>query len=191
MKNYQRIRYSHYYDMAPNGVETEITRQQCFAPPAVIPNCPFKQRWLYDLEAGYVIRLPRNSMGEMLGKRNAADLKKTERAAANVTKHTAFELDKPICCGDDGCEFYRELEDETADVQAIAEDRAVLKALFAVLETLSDDDRELWRLLKRQAKKQEIADRFGITVDGVRYRENRLKKAIKSDPALKSFFSKD
>lgn len=188
MRNYQKLYYQHYYEMLPNGAEKEITRRECFAPgdePA--PDCPFIQRWWYDTEASYAVRLPRSPLGERLGKRNAADRKKSERTASSDAEHTGIELDKPLGC-DDG-EVYAELEDETDDVYAIVEDKAKLDALIALLNTLTDADRALWELMKAQAKKQEIADRFGITLDGVRYREKRLKGIIGSDPVLKSFYT--
>ena len=76
MKNYQKLYYQHYYEMLPDAMETEVTRRACFAPAEDPTHAnPFKQRWYYDPEASYVIRLPRNQMGDDLGKRNAADLK--------------------------------------------------------------------------------------------------------------------
>ena len=82
-----------------------------------------------------------------------------------------------------------ELEDETADVYAICEDQAQLDVLLDVLNTLSAEDRELWDLMISKAKKQEIADRFHITLDGVRYREKRLKDILGSAPVLKTFYT--
>lgn len=190
MRNYQKRYYQNYYTMTADGLETEVSRRECFAPPEdPTPECPFIQRWWYDFEASYAIRLPRSPLGETLGKRNAADRKKQERTVISDAKHTGVELDKPIGYGDDGSEVYMELEDETADIYAICEDRARLNALMDVLNTLSDDDRELWDLMKAKAKKQEIADRFHITLDGVRYREKRLKGIIGSDQVLKSFYT--
>jgi hypothetical protein len=190
MRNYQKLYYQHYYKMLPDGTETEVTRRECFAPAKdPTPDCPFSQRWWYDPEASYAIRLPRSPLGETLGKRNAADRKKQERIVASDAEHIGIELDKPIGYGDDGAEVYTELEDATADVYAICEDKSQLEALMDVLNTLSDDDRELWELMKVKAKKQDIADRFNITLDGVRYREKRLKGIIGSDPVLKSFYT--
>ena len=192
MRNYQKLYYQHYYEMLPNGTETELTRRACFAP-AEDPTLanPFKQRWYYDPEAGYVIRLPRNQMGDGLGKRNAADLKATERYQVRKIKNCPSELDKPITCGEDGNDIFIEVEDETADILAILEDREQLSALISTLDNLAPDDRELWDCLANKVKKQEIADRFGITLDGVYYREKRLKSIIRSDAALKTFYEKD
>ena len=190
MRDYQKLYFQHYYTMTPEGVETEVSRRECFAPPEEpTPDCSFVQRWWYDQEAGYAVRLPRSPLGEKLGKRNAADRKKQERTVISDAKYTDIELDKPINYSDDGSEVITELEDETADVYAICEDQAQLDALLDVLNTLSAEDRELWDLMISKAKKQEIADRFHITLDGVRYREKRLKGILGSDPVLKSFYT--
>lgn len=80
MKNYQKLYYQHYYEMLPNGAETEVTRRECFAPAeAPTPANPFKQRWFYDPEASYAIRLPRNQMGDDLGKSNNNLLQEADR----------------------------------------------------------------------------------------------------------------
>lgn len=192
MKNYQNLYYKHYYEMLPNGMETEVTRRACFAP-AEDPahGNPFKQRWYYDPEASYVIRLPRNQMGDDLGKRNAADLKASERYQARKVENCPGELDRPISCGDDGSDVFIDVADEAADILAILEDREQLSALISALNKLVPDDRALWDCLAKKAKKQDIADRFNITLDGVYYREKRLKSILRSDATLKTFYEKD
>ena len=192
MKNYHKLYYQHYFEMLPDGTETEVTRRECFAP-AEDPTMsnPFKQRWHYDPEASYAIRLPRNQMGDDLGKRNAADLKASERYQLRKDKNCPGELDRPITCGDDGNEIFLEVADEAADILAILEDREKLSALFSALNKLAPDERELWNCLANKVKKQDIADRFGITLDGVYYREKRLKSILRSDAALKTFYEKD
>lgn len=192
MRNYQKLYYQHYYIMLPSGAENEVTRRECFAP-AEEPTAvnPYKQRWFYDPEASYVIRLPRNQKGEDLGKRNAADLKKEERVQSGKAEHCGFELDKPIGYGDDGNEVYMEIEDMTADVEAIFQDQAELEVLISVLDRLTPDDRELWHRLVNKVKKQDIADHFNLTLDGVYYREKRLKSILRSDATLKTFYEKD
>ena len=192
MRNYQKLYYQHYYEMLPNGMETEVTRRACFAPAEdPTPANPFKQRWYYDPEASYVIRLPRNQMGDDLGKRNAADLKASERYQIRKDKNCPGELDRPITCGDDCNEIFIEVADEAADILAILEDREQLSALISALNKLAPDERELWNCLVKKVKKQEIADRFGITLDGVYYREKRLKSILRSDATLKIFYEKD
>jgi hypothetical protein len=79
MKNYQKLFYTHYYVQNKKGEYVESTRRECFAPPAEIQNNPFPQRWFYDAESGIAIRLARSAEGDVLGKRNAADLKAEER----------------------------------------------------------------------------------------------------------------
>ena len=192
MRNYQKLFYQHYYEMLPNGKETEVTRRACFAPAEdPTPANPFKQRWYYDHEASYVIRLPRNQKGDDLGKRNAADLKASERYQLRKDKNCPGELDRPISCGDDGNEIFIEVADEAADILAILEDREQLSTLISALNKLAPDERELWNCLVKKVKKQEIADRFGITLDGVYYREKRLKSILRSDATLKIFYEKD
>ena len=192
MKNYQNLYYQQYYEMLPNGMETEVTRRACFAPAEDPTQAnPFKQRWYYDPEASYVIRLPRNQMGDDLGKRNAADLKATERYQARKVENCPGELDRPISCGDDGSDVFIDVADETADILAILEDREQLTALISALNKLAPDERELWNCLANKVKKKEIAVRFGITLDGVYYRERRLKSILRSDATLKIFYEKD
>ena len=61
MLNYQKLYFQSYFKMLPNGTETEVTRRECFAPAEEpTPANPYKQRWWYDPEASYAIRLPRN-----------------------------------------------------------------------------------------------------------------------------------
>ena len=192
MKNYQKLYYQHYYAQKPNGEYVAVSRRECFAPPEEpTAENPFRQRWFYDPEASYTIRLPRNQMGDDLGKRNAADLKAEERYQIRKAENCPGELDKPIAYGDDGNEIVKEVEDETADVIAIIEDQALLDALISVLDRLKPDDRELWELMKAKAKKQDIADRFNLTLDGVYYREKRLKSILRADATLKTFYEKD
>ena len=192
MRNYQKLYFQHYYEMLPNGTETEVTRRTCFAS-AEDPTLanPFKQRWYYDPEASYVIRLPRNQMGDDLGKRNAADLKATERYQVRKIENCPGELDRPVTSDGNGNDVLIEVADEAADILAILEDREQLSALISALKKLAPDDRALWDCLANKVKKQEIADRFGITLDGVYYREKRLKSIIRSDATLKTFYEKD
>lgn len=236
MQNYQKLFYSYYYAQAPDGECVCVTRKVCFAPAEAPTDFnPYKQRWFYDPDAGYAIRLARTKSGDELGKRNAADLKSEERQqsrqcgcvgksgeiscpmtcnncplnndcvsnykAANgakchkkcevcsrsVTRN--FELDKPIGNNDESSNAYVDLPDETADILAILEDKELLFALFSALDKLSPDDRELWDCFVKKVKKQDIADRFNLTLDGVYYREKRLKSILRSDETLKSFYT--
>ena len=190
MRNYQKLYYQHYFEMLPNGTEKEVSRRECFAPAEEPTQTnPFKQRWFYDPEASYAVRLPRNQMGDVLGKRNAADLKTAERYQVRKSEKCPGELDKPIAYGDDGNEVFIEVADETANILAILEDQERLSALISALGRLAPDDRELWTCLVNKMKKQDVADRFNLTLDGVYYREKRLKSILRSDNTLKSFYT--
>ena len=64
MLNYQKLHYDHYYVMNEIGETTACSRAECFAPATYLPQCPYRQRWFYDPEAGYAVRLPRNHKGD-------------------------------------------------------------------------------------------------------------------------------
>lgn len=211
MKNYQRLNYQCYYAMNPDGECVSVNLRECFAP-ATKPTAdnPYPQRWFYDPEAGYVIRLARTKAGDNLGKRNAADLKAGERYQARkyqcVWKGTkncdqncaqcnrrrtsrTVELDKSWGNDDDpDLQSRFDVADESANIEAMVVDGELLAALIAVLDKLGEDDRELWTLLRDKAKKQEIADHFNLTLDGVRYREKRLFAKLQADKTLRAFF---
>lgn len=80
--------------------------------------------------------------------------------------------------------------DEEADIGAVMEDRELLSILISVLDKLLPEDRVLWQCMVRGDKKQDIADKLHITVDGVYYREKRLRGILRENPALKRIFEK-
>lgn len=211
MKNYQKLYYQHYYAQKPNGEHVAVSRRECFAPPEEpTAENPFRQRWFYDCEAGYAIRLSRTKEGDVIGKRNAADRKADERYAERrsqcIWKDTnncdqdcvrcnrkvsrTVEMDKTYTEGDDGLISKFELTDESADIAAIVEDKALLAVLASVVDRLTPEEMKLWEFLKVNVKKQVIADFFKLTLDGVRYRELRLFTKLRSDKALRGFFEK-
>lgn len=212
MKNYQKFHYQCYYAQNSAGEYVPVSRRECFAP-AELPTAenPFKQRWFYDIEAGLAVRLERSQLGEDTYRTSDTALKREERHQAwgiqcigkkgknkcdgdcdSCWKSVGrtLELDKSYLDKDEN-DTYIEIEDETADVAAIFEDKVILSALLAVLDRLAPDDRELWDFLINKKKKQVIADHFNLTLDGVRYREQRLFKTLRSDTTLKNFFEKD
>ena len=75
-------------------------------------------------------------------------------------------------------------------MEAILKDRELLSSLMNALRQLSPDDQLLWQLMIQKAKKQDVADRFKLTLDGVYYREKRLRNILRSDDSLKSHFEK-
>lgn len=180
MKNYQKLHYERYYLMDNHGNTTPCTRAACFAAPEERPGCEYRQRWYYDEEAGYALRLPRTQMGEDLGLRNQSDLKKDERYRDR--RATQASIDQPRF-NDDGNEVGGlDFADDSACVEQIVEDMDTLAGLTRILAQLSDDDRALIRFLLRKARKSEIASYFNITVDGVRYRELQLRKKLGKNP---------
>jgi hypothetical protein len=213
MKNYQRLYYSHYYAQDQNGENSTVSREVCFAKgEEPTENNPYKQRWFYDPEAGYAIRLARTEECDTLGKRNAADLKAEERYRERkfaciwkgtknceqkcdecTRKHTSrtVEMDRPQASDNDGdMESRFDPPDET-DTAAIIEKKEMHTLLLAVLDRLSPQELALWEFLKTGTKKQIIADSLGLTLGELRYREKQLRDKIRSDEALKSFFEKN
>jgi hypothetical protein len=80
MKNYLGKHYQHYYVQTADWQSLETTREVCIAstdePTA---ENPYKQRWFYDLEAGYIVRLERSEHGESIYRMNATAFKREER----------------------------------------------------------------------------------------------------------------
>ena len=79
MKNYQKLNYHEYRIMLSDGSSIICTRQECFSIEPAAEDCPYKQRWYYSPDKYMAVRLPRNELGERIGKDNAADLKAQER----------------------------------------------------------------------------------------------------------------
>lgn len=186
MKNYQKLHYDRYYIQNEDGTHRECDRRTCFAPPEETPDCEYRQRWFYDPEAGYAVRLPRNSQGDAIGRRCLASLKKEER----TREHTAgmVSLDKPRFNDNGGDMGGFDIADDTASVEQIVADMDSLQHLLSILAQLTEDDQALIAMLSRKAKKAEIAARFQIAVDGVRYRELQLRKKILKNPDFQKMF---
>jgi len=186
MKNYQRLYYRHFYAQKPDGEYVPISRGECFAP-ATSPTAedPYKQRWYYDPEAGYAVRLPRTQRGDEIGKRNAADLKAEERhqvrkfqciwrgtdrcdqdCARCSRQHTSrtIELDKNWNNDPDGdMETRFDIADEAADIAACYEDEQRLAALISALDDLTEEDRKILQASYGHGKTvREIADELGF-----------------------------
>ena len=209
MKNYQQLYYQNYYAQNKTGEYISVSRRECFAPPEEpSPENQYKQRWFYDPEAGYAVRLERGVLGEATHRANGASLKREERHRDRKTQcvwkgtekcdqncdhcshkmNRTFELDKPMIGkdGDEGSGL--NLADETASIEGILENKELLDALFSLLERLTHEERELWGFLQTKAKKQDIANYLRLTLDGVRYREQCLFSKIRADKTLRNFF---
>ena len=221
MKNYQKYCYSNYQVMAPDGECTKVTRTECFATPTPpTADNPYPQRWYYDPESGLVIRLPRNMMGSVLARRNAADLRTEERqrkrqySCAGRSGEVQCSMRCSKCPMNVNCVLTHRATDgvkcrKKCEIcfqpvgrylglinkprqynPAIEVDKALLKALFSALDRITPEYRELWDCLTSKTKKRDIAKRLHITIDGVRYREQKLFDQIRADEGLKNFFSK-
>ena len=46
----------------------------------------------------------------------------------------------------------------------------------------------LWEMMKDKVRKQDIADYFHLSLDGVRYRENRLKGIVRCQSSTEKVF---
>lgn len=188
MRNYQKLHYQNYYLMKDDNATVPCDRQTCFAPPEDIHECAYPQRWFYDPEAGYAVRLSRNAHGDAIGRRCMADLKKSERmqerGAGNVS------LDKPRMDNDGEDMGGIDVADTSADIEQLIVDADSLQHLLSILAQLTEDDRVLIDLLCRKTKKADIAERFRITVDGVRYRELQLRKRLLKNPDFQKMFRK-
>lgn len=214
MKNYQRLTYQNYYAQDKNGQYIKVSRKACFSPahPPTKTN-PFKQRWFYDEEAGYAVRLDRTSANEDLHRFNSTSLKREERYrdrksscvwkdTANCdqncdqcnrknTRHTV-ELDRTwTSSGNDEMVSIFEPIDDTQNIINILEDQELLATLASALEKLSPDDVTLYHALSSKEKKKVIADILNLkSVDGVRYRELELRKKLLLDASLKNILGK-
>ena len=98
MKNYQKLSYQEYRIMLSDGSSIICTRQECFSIEPAPEDCPYKQRWYYSPDRYMAVRLPRNELGERLGKDNAADLKAQERLIARNRERNT-EIDAYITDG--------------------------------------------------------------------------------------------
>lgn len=212
MKNYQRVNYEKYYVTDEEGNHTQVTRDVCFAvaePPT--KENPLKQRWFYDEEARYVVRLARTQANEDMHRINSTSLKQGERyrnrkfsciykgtnkcdkdCNSCTFKNTSrtVELDKNWTNDGDEMESSFIPIDESQDIFNILEEKEFMSILLVAYESLSIEEQELFNFLINKEKKKVIADKLKITVDGVRYRELQLRKKLLSNKDLKDYLNK-
>ena len=160
-----------------------VSRAECFAPGELpTPENPYKQRWYYELESKIAVRLERGPHGEALYRFNDTSIKGAERDRDRKAERE---------CSYEDCihrlRFHDPDMSHRDDVAAIAEERAMLTALFDALDALTPEYRELWDMLIDKTRKNVIAGKFGLTLDGVRCREQKLFEILRSDTALKGF----
>ena len=213
MKNYQKVHYQKYYITDKNGDKIQVTREVCFAP-AEQPteDNPYKQRWFYDKEASYAVRLARTQANEDLHRFNSSYLKRVERYEYRKfscvwentkncdqnceqcnRKNTSrtVELDKNWRSNDDEIESSFTPIDESQDILAILEDKELMSALLVAYDTLSPEDKLLFNCLIERKTKKDIAKLLKLkSVDGVRYRELELRKKLLKNKDLKNLLDK-
>lgn len=134
MKNYQKLSYQEYRIMLSDGSSIICTRQECFSIEPAPEDCPYKQRWYYSPDRYMAVRLPRNELGERLGKDNAADLKAQERLIARNRERNT-EIDAYITDGG----ISLDIPDQNNSVEDTAIMKAELNAIHKAISELPDD----------------------------------------------------
>jgi len=208
----QKFNFTSYY---VHDSETPVSREECFTP-GELPTADnsFRQRWYYLLpenwfynrgeKGGYAYRLPQNELGEKLGKLNQAELKREERhliqrgqcpgkvwgckeECAYCDKRTSYivSLDKPYSEDDEVGGLRDSIPDNTVGIEAAFLSEELRAALCARLSYCELRLLEFWL---DKTKKQVIADFFGLSLEGVRYREERLRNKLRTDEVLRDYF---
>jgi RNA polymerase sigma factor (sigma-70 family) len=190
MKNFLKQHYDKYYVQTPDGECREVTRRECItADEEAAADCRFKQRWFYDIEAGYIMRLPRNEASEKLVLFNEATLKKEERfrrskyaCAGKASRDcngqcdacdwyvcSTLELDKPLENGADGAvENYVDIASDDLSPEELFECSERSEVIDAALKKLTERQEEIFRLRYfEELSDAEIAVRLGVSRQSV------------------------
>lgn len=99
-----------------------------------------------------------------------------------------LEIDKPLGYNDDGTEVFFELADEDENIENSYVKQERQAEIAKVIGSLEASDQELWLCLVQKVKKEDIADRLHMTVDGVYYRQKRLERKLRENETLKKYF---
>lgn len=183
MRNYQKLHYEEYRIMLSDGSSIVTTRQECFSIGPVSEDCPFKQRWYYSPDQYMAVRLPRNELGERLGKDNAADLKAQERLIARNRERNT-EIDAYTT--EDSVSF--EIPDPDTSVEDTAIMKAELDAIHKAISELPDELKDLCKALIRKEKQCSIAARCGVTDAAIRKRIKKLRSVLLKNEEIKNYF---
>ena len=183
MRNYQKLNYREYRIMLSDGSSILTTRQECFSIEPASEDCPFKQRWYYSPDRYMAVRLPRNELGERLGKDNAADLKAQERLLER-NRERNLEIDAYIT--EDGASF--EIPDLDISVEDTAIQKSQLESLYKAITELPDDLKDLCEALISEEKQCSIAARCGVTDAAIRKRIKKLRSVLLKNEEIKNFF---
>ena len=182
MKNYQKLSYQEYRIMLSDGSSIICTRQECFSIEPAAEDCPYKQRWYYSPDKYMAVRLPRNELGERLGKDNAADLKAQERLIER-SRERNLEIDAYIT--EDGASFEIPASDVSVEDTAIM--KAELNAIHKAISELPDELKDLCEALIRKEKQCSIASRCGVTDAAIRKRIRKLRAILLENEEIKIF----
>ena len=187
MKNYQKLSYQEYRVMLSDGSSIVTTRQECFSIEPTSEDCPFKQRWYYSPDQYMAVRLPRNELGERLGKDNAADLKAQERLIARNRERNT-EIDAYTT--EDSVSF--EIPDPDTSVEDTAIMKAELEAMHKAISELPDELKDLckdWGGGRGRGGKQcSIAARCGVTDAAIRKLRKIIRAFLLENEEIKYFF---
>ena len=183
MKNYQKLSYQEYRIMLSDGSSIICTRQECFSIEPAPEDCPYKQRWYYSPDRYMAVRLPRNELGERLGKDNAADLKAQERLIARNRERNT-EIDAYITDGG----ISLDIPDQNNSVEDTAIMKAELNAIHKAISELPDELKDLCKALVRKEKQCSIAARCGVTAAAIRKRIKKLRAILLENEEIKNFF---
>ena len=183
MKNYQKLSYQEYRIMLSDGSSIICTRQECFSIEPAPEDCPYKQRWYYSPDRYMAVRLPRNELGERLGKDNAADLKAQERLIARNRERNT-EIDAYITEGG----IALDIPDQNNSVEDTAIMKEELNAIHKAISELPDELKDLCKALIRKEKQCTIAARCGVTDATIRKRIKKLRAILLENEEIKNFF---
>ena len=183
MKNYQKLNYREYRIMLSDGSSIICTRQECFSIEPAAEDCPYKQRWYYSPDQYMAVRLPRNELGERLGKDNAADLKAQERL---IERNRERNLEIDAYTTEDGASL--EIPAQNTSVEDTAIMKAELNAIHKAISELPDELKILCEALICEEKQCSIAARCGITDAAIRKRIKKLRAVLLANEEIKNFF---
>jgi hypothetical protein len=217
--NFMKHDFKNYFAPDGKGGYKEVMRGECFAYDADSFDGKYPQQWYWDVENDFAIRLERNENGKKIYNEARAERRRALKAyleqfgcvckecldckgwdevsddeskCDSCVKHITFiPLDEEHENGDGDKAVRLDIESgEDSDPEYQAVTSELMKTLHKALQTLTQDERVLWRFLVANTRKKVIASHFGWTLKQLEYRELKLYTIFRSNQALKSFFEK-
>ena len=217
--NFMKHNFKDYYAPDGKGGYKEVKRGECFNYDTESFDGKYPQRWYWDIENSFAIRLERNENGKKIYNGARAERRRAwktyleqfgcvykeclnckgweeiidgENKCDSCIKHITFiALDEEHENGDGEKKVQFDIEAEsTTNPEHQAITNELLKALNKVLQTLDADERTLWKFLVSDTKKKIIAEHFKWTLDQLSYRQLKLYTKLRSNQTLKNFFEK-